>query len=266
MNILEQIIEHKRREVASRKQDVRLSALRAFEYFQRAPLSLRRSLIDHPTFGIIAEFKRSSPSAGQIRKNVAPADVAREYESHGAAGISVLTDERFFSGTLDDLHNVRASVHLPILRKDFVLDEYQLFEAKAAGADAALLIATILDKTQLRDLHEAAQELGLETLVELYDIHEIEKLDLDVMNLVGVNNRDLRTFTIDTGRTEDVARLLPKGVTLVSESGITTIAELKRLCDHGIRAALIGEYLMKAGQPGKALTELLEGVRRETAH
>ena len=264
MNILEQIVDHKREEVASRKRATKLSTLADSEYFGRIPVSLIRSLGSHPLFGIIAEIKRASPSAGSLKSGFNPADLACTYQEHGAAGISVLTDERFFSGSLNDVITVRAAVRLPILQKDFILDEYQLFEAKSAGSDAVLLIATVLEKRQLQDLHAAAKDLGLETLVELYESHEIDKLDLDEMKFIGVNNRDLRTFTVDLNRTVEMAQLLPKGITLVSESGITTTEDLKNLHDHGIHSALVGEHLMKANRPGKALADLLEGLKRET--
>ncbi|MBI1802850.1 MAG: indole-3-glycerol phosphate synthase TrpC [Ignavibacteriae bacterium] len=264
MNILQQIVEHKREEIAARKQHITISDLAGSEYFERETFSLRRALNDQPVFGIIAEIKRASPSGGSLNNNVDPRNLAREYEEHGAAGISVLTDERFFSGSLDDVKKARSAVSLPILRKDFILDEYQLFEAKSAGADAVLLISAILEKSQLRDLHAAAKELGLEALVELYETDEIDKLDFDRMKLIGVNNRDLRTFTIDVNHSIELAKLMPSDITFVSESGIYSSDDLKKLSDHGIRAALIGEYFMKSDGPGKVLAELLEGLKRET--
>ena len=229
------------------------------EYFGRPTVSLRNAL-QAPPFGIIAEMKRASPSAGAIRDRMDPTHVAQQFASHGAAAISVLTDERFFSGTLQDLRGVRKNVHLPLLRKEFIIDEYQVFEAKAYGADAVLLIASILEASRLNDLFFAARELQLECLVELYEGSEIDKLNLDQMNMVGINNRDLRTFTVDINRTFTISHDLPKNITIVSESGITSSDDLKRLRAHGISAALIGEHFMKSEHPGKALRQLLDGI------
>ncbi|MBI1805839.1 MAG: indole-3-glycerol phosphate synthase TrpC [Ignavibacteria bacterium] len=260
MNILQSIVEHKREEVASRKQKIKRSTLLESEFFNRTTVSLQTSLNNHKVFGIIAEIKRSSPSAGSLRPTVEPSKIAEEYEANGAAGISVLTDERFFAGTLDDLQRVRQSVTLPVLRKDFIVDEYQVYEAKAFGADAILLIAGVLERSQLCELHVAAQELGMECLVELYERAEIDILDFDRMKLIGINNRDLRTFKVDLNRTFTIAQTIPKDCTIVSESGIHTSDDLKRLQGAQIGAALIGEHFMKASDPGKSLRDLLSGL------
>jgi indole-3-glycerol phosphate synthase len=173
-----------------------------------------------------------------------------------------LTDERFFSGALADLTSVRLASALPLLRKDFIIDEYQLHEAKAHGADAILLIAGILDRSQISDLYDAARNLGLEALVELYDEKELNLLDLDRMTLVGINNRDLRSFTVDLDRTFAIARHLASvpEMTIVSESGIRNSDDLKRLIDGGVHAALVGETLLKSKSPGQALRDLLAGL------
>ncbi|MBI1747584.1 MAG: indole-3-glycerol phosphate synthase TrpC [Acidobacteria bacterium] len=264
MNILQSILEHTRVEVGSRKSRIKVSSLMEAEFFARETLSLRQTLEKTKPFAIIAEIKRASPSAGNLRTSVDVVDIARQYSKHGAAAISVLTDERFFSGSLDDLCRVRAGVQAPLLRKDFIFDEYQLFEAKACGADAVLLIAGILEGSQLADLHDAARDLSLECLVELYETSEIDILDFDRMKLVGINNRDLKTFHVDFKRSLEMARLIPDGVTLVSESGITSSGDLKRLRSAGIRAALIGEHFMKSERPGSALRTLLESLEHET--
>jgi indole-3-glycerol phosphate synthase len=260
MNILDDIVRHKRDEIASRKRKTPAGELREREHFQRRPLSLRGALTTHPVFGVIAEVKRASPSAGLLRKALDPASVARAFERHGAAGISVLTDERFFSGTLDDLLAARSAVRLPLLRKDFILDEYQIYEAKASGADAVLLIASLLERNQLADLALAAASCGMESLVELYESKEIDILDFDSMNLIGVNNRDLKTFQVDLSRTLKIAPALPPDVTIVSESGITSGDDLRRLTSAGIRAALIGGHFMRSNDPGQALGALLAEV------
>jgi len=262
MNILETIVEHKREELAGRKQRVRVSALADTELYGRPIVSLRQSLRRTPGMAIIAEVKRASPAAGILRHNLNPADLAREYSENGAAAVSVLTDERFFSGALADLASVRLASALPLLRKDFIIDEYQLHEAKAHGADAILLIAGILDGKQLSDLYDAARDLGLEALVELYEEKELNLLDLDRMTLIGVNNRDLRSFTVDLDRTFAITRHLASvpDVTVVSESGIRNSDDLKRLLDGGVRAALVGETLLKSKSPGQALRDLLSGL------
>jgi indole-3-glycerol phosphate synthase len=265
MNILETIVEHKLEEVAARKGKIKISALSEFEFFDRSTTSLRESLHSQKIFGIIAEVKRSSPSGGSLRTDIVPEHIASEYETHGAAGISVLTDERFFSGTLDDLCRVRKQVSLPLLRKDFIVHEYQLHEAKAYGADAVLLIAGILEHSQLKDLHTAAKELGLEALVELYETPEIDILDFDSMKFIGINNRNLRTFKVDLNRTFEISKHIPKDVTLVSESGIHSSEDLKRLKASGIHSALIGEHFMKSENPGKALTKMLDDLQNETS-
>ncbi len=268
MNILETIVEHKREEIAGRKQKVRVSALADLEFYRRTVLSLRQSLRRSVEMAVIAEIKRASPAAGILRHDLNPADLAREYSEGGAAAVSVLTDERFFSGSVADLESVRKVLSLPLLRKDFIIDEYQLHEAKAYGADAVLIIAGILDRSQLSELHDAARELGLESLVELYDERELNLLDLDRMSLVGVNNRDLRTFAVDLDRTFAIARQLASvpDITIVSESGIRDSNDLRRLLAGGVRAALIGTTLLKSPSPGEALRELLAGLKHETTH
>lgn len=260
MNILETIVEHKQEEVASRRQKIKISSLQEMIFFKRTTISLRQNIQNGKPFSIIAEIKRSSPSAGKLRNNVEPKVIAQQYTDAGAVGISVLTDEKFFSGSLDDVQSVRNATTLPILRKEFIVNEYQIVEAKAYGADAILLIAAILDKSQLSEFYAAANELGLECLVELYEQKEIDTLDFDKMKMIGVNNRDLRTFEVNLNHSIEIAKLLPNDVTLVSESGIHDSSDLKKLKQAGITSALIGEHLMKADSPGKALRNLLESL------
>jgi indole-3-glycerol phosphate synthase len=260
MNILTDIVRHKRQEVARRKRSIPLSRLQDGEFFHRKTLSLRDALTARGgAFSIIAELKRSSPAAGMIRKGDLEG-IALDYQRNGAAAISVLTDKHFFSGSLRDLARVRKAVSVPLLRKDFLIDEYQLAEAKAHGADAVLLVATILGKTRLAELHEAARELGLESLVEIYDATEIPWLDHSRMELVGINNRDLKTFIVDLERSAAIRKLLPGSAIVVSESGIKTGQDLLRLKEAGIHSALVGEALMRAEAPGSALSAMLRGV------
>jgi indole-3-glycerol phosphate synthase len=209
---------------------------------------------------IIAEIKKASPSAGVLREPFDPVAIARAYTQAGARCLSVITDEKFFQGSLDVLRQVRAVTALPLLRKDFIIDAVQLEEAVEAGADAVLLIARILDDALLADLYAAAIALGLETLLEVHDAADLERaLALSPRpQLIGVNNRDLADFTVSLRRTLDLLPLLPPGVTLVSESGLSDPADLDRLLAAGVHAFLVGTALMKAEDPGAALRRLVE--------
>jgi indole-3-glycerol phosphate synthase len=208
---------------------------------------------------VIAEVKRASPSAGLIRADFDPAAIARTYERHGAACVSVLTDADFFQGSRADLRAVRAAVGLPVLRKEFVLDRRQLLEARADGADAVLLIAEILPGDRLAELHREAVALGLDVLVELHDADQLLRVLDAGATLVGINNRDLRTFETRLEHTLDLLPRVPAGVTVVSESGIRTRADLDRLRAAGVSAVLVGESLMRAADIGAAL-DALRGV------
>lgn len=210
---------------------------------------------------IIAECKRRSPSKGVLREPFDPAAIARSYAQAGAAAISVLTNEEFFGGSLDDLRAVRAVVDVPILRKDFVIDPYQLYEARAAGADAVLLIAAVHPPDVLLALHEQARDLGLDVLVEVHDERELEGALRCEGAVLGVNNRDLRTFTTDLATCERLKQAVPDDRLFVAESGLRDGADLARLGRSGIQAFLVGEAFMKAGDPGVALAEMLSGAR-----
>ncbi len=257
MNFLDRIVERKVDEIASRKLRRSRADLASGRWQERKPVSLAGALASRDQFHIIAEIKKSSPSAGVIRNSFSPDKLAETYTRNGASAISVLTDEEFFSGSLRHLEEARAVTGLPILRKDFIIDEYQIAEARSAGADAVLLIATILDRHQLTDLHAAAREAGLESLVEMYDAKDLDAIDFDTMRTIGINNRDLRTFTIDINRSRTIAQLLPADVTIVSESGIRTPEHCMALQECGIHSALVGEALMRSGDPGAALKTLL---------
>lgn len=258
--ILDQIVATKRREIAEAQKAV-------------PPEELRRKLDDAPTvrdfFGplaavgpirLIAEVKKASPSKGVIRADFDPVAVARTYERHGAACLSVLTDKPYFQGQLDDLRRVRAAVDLPLLRKDFILDRYQLLEARLAGADAVLLIAECLDDCALRSLHNEALELGMTPLVELYEPENLPRvLDAGAM-LVGVNNRNLRTFEVDLEHTLRMRDRIPGDRVVVAESGITSRADVLRLQQAGVQAMLVGESLMREPDIGLAVDRLLGQV------
>jgi indole-3-glycerol phosphate synthase len=210
-----------------------------------------------PGLSVIAEFKRRSPSAGEIRAGATPGDIARGYDEAGAAALSVLTDEQHFGGSLDDLREARAACVLPVLQKDFIVDRYQLYEAAVAGADAVLLIVAALDQDRIGSLYEEARELDLDVVVEVHKEEELEAaLTLDA-EVIGINNRNLDDFTVDVQTTFELMPDVPAGKTVVSESGIadrTTLDELERV---GVDAVLIGESLMRAEDPGAKLRELI---------
>jgi indole-3-glycerol phosphate synthase len=259
--ILDRIVASKRREIESARSRVpaadlerRLDAAPTIRDF-RAALEIPGSV------QFIAEVKRASPSAGLIRPDFDPVAIARTYAHHGAACISVLTDEPFFQGHLSYLAQVRAAVTPPLLRKDFILDRYQLLEARAAGADAVLLIAEILEGELLPTLFRQASDLGLQCLVELYDAENLPRVIDSGARLVGVNNRDLRTFVTRLEHTLDLATRLPPGYCLVSESGIGSRDDVQRLQSAGVRAVLVGETLMRAPDVGGKLDEL-RGIGR----
>ncbi|MBI2095190.1 MAG: indole-3-glycerol phosphate synthase TrpC [Candidatus Omnitrophica bacterium] len=212
-----------------------------------------RALERSKTFPVIAEVKRKSPSGGVLSRNFDPAKIARAYEKAGAAALSVLTDRKFFGGSLKDLSRVRARTRLPILRKDFIVDEYQVWESRLAGADAVLLIAAALPAGKLGALARRAAALGLDVLFEVHSAGDLRKIGPLRPGLVGINNRDLRTFRADLGVTRELLRHLPKGVLAVSESGIQTPDDLIYLKNLGARAALVGESFMKEKNPGAVL-------------
>lgn len=250
MNILDKIIEHKRVEVAQRKEAVPVAQLERSPLFTRRVLSLKQFLTDPSGTGIIAEFKRRSPSKGVINDQVDVATVTKGYALAGASCLSVLTDPVFFGGSSDDLQRARVN-EIPILRKDFIIDEYQIIEAKAIGADVILLIAACLTPEEVQRLAEFARGLGLEVLLEIHNEDELEHI-CEVTEIVGVNNRDLKTFTVDIQRSIDLSKKIPEGKILVAESGISKIETILHMKDAGFTGFLIGENFMKEKDPGAA--------------
>lgn len=253
MNILETIIEHKKGEVAQRKKDWPTAVLEKERFFNRPTLSLKKSLLDTSKTGIIAEYKRKSPSKGVINNRDSVEAVTKAYFGYGASGISILTDHHFFGGSLDDLVAARDN-SLPLLRKDFTIDEYQLLEAKAFGADVILLIAACLTPEQVKRLSLAAKNLGLEVLLELHDETELDHI-CDSVDLVGVNNRNLKTFEVDLEHSVRLANRIDDGFIKVAESGINDIKNIQYLKKHGFHGFLIGEYFMKQASPMMAFKE-----------
>jgi indole-3-glycerol phosphate synthase len=257
VTVLDGILERKRREVEERRASLPDRELAARARATPRPRSLGAAL--SPRGGpvrVIAEVKRASPSAGTIDASVDAPSLAARYAAAGAAAVSVLTDGPAFGGSLDDLAAARAAVEVPLLRKDFVVDRYQLLEARAWGADAALLIVAALPGDALRRLHEACLELGLSALVEVHDEREAEAALAAGAGIVGVNNRDLRTFRVDLAATERVLPLLPADVAGVSESGIRGAAEVRRLRAAGAANFLVGEALVRAPDPAALLREI----------
>lgn len=261
--ILDTIVRDTRACLGPRRRDMPLSRLEDQPEF--APE--RRSFFDALAadgLGVIAECKHRSPSKGLLTDSYDPASIARAYQRAGAAAVSVLTEPKHFGGSTEHLATVRASVDLPLLRKDFIVDPYQIVEARAFGADAVLLIATVLERSQLAELHEAALEYGLDALVELYDVREFDRVDPDQVSIIGVNSRDLNTFDVDVSEAVQVLESLPEGILRVAESGISSESTLLELQQRGIDAALIGEAFMTAPHPGDALrhfTDALQSAR-----
>jgi indole-3-glycerol phosphate synthase len=254
-SILDRIVTYKRQEIAAARAQVPEADLERALARCALPRDFRAAL-EGAGIRIIAEVKKASPSAGVIRADFDPVAIARIYERHGAACISVLTDEPSFQGHLSYLESIRAAATVPLLRKDFLLDRYQLLEARVAGADAVLLIAEILEGETLPRLVRQAADLGLQTLVELYDGRNLSRVLESGARLIGVNNRDLHTFTTRLEHTLELAAAMPGDVCLVSESGIRNRADIERLQAAGVRAVLIGETLMRAPDIGAQLEEL----------
>lgn len=261
MNKLVEICETKRGEVAVRKQKRSLDSLDVQANGQTPPRGFR-SALEHAQqngFGLIAEIKKASPSKGLIREDFRPAQHARDYSEGGAACLSVLTDAPYFQGHEDYLVEARAACDLPVLRKDFMVDPWQIAEARALGADAILIIVAALDDGVMGEIEAAAIERGMDVLVEVHDEHELERALALQSRLIGVNNRDLRTFTTDLATTERLAALIPKDALLVGESGIATHADCQRLARGGVRSFLVGESLMRQADVVAATRTLLKG-------
>jgi indole-3-glycerol phosphate synthase len=255
--ILEKIVATKRDELEAARAKISADELRA-QLADAPPVrDFFAPLAQSDSIQLIAEVKKASPSAGIIRDDFDAVAIARIYESHGAACISVLTDEHYFQGSLDYLRAVRAVVGIPVLRKDFVIDSYQLLEARAAGADAVLLIAECLDDCNLSKLYNEAIELGLVPLIELYEPANLSRVLKTGTNLIGINNRNLHTFQVDLEHTLRLRREMPADCVVVGESGIKTHADAKRLEEGGVKAMLVGESLMREKNIGSAVDALL---------
>jgi indole-3-glycerol phosphate synthase len=261
--VLERILRETRAKLEDRKRSVSLQRLEAQAgdraSSQTAGGERFRQALERPGIGVIAEFKRRSPSAGSLREGDELAAVVTAYERGGASALSVLTEGPNFDGSLTDIDTARGASGLPILRKDFVVDPYQLYEAVVVGADAVLLIVAALGQEELASLHDRALGLGLDVLVEVHDRDELARAERVGARLIGVNNRDLRDFSVDVERTERLLAEMPAGTTVVSESGISKPGQLEQLERSGVAAVLVGESLMRAPEPEQALAALLQG-------
>lgn len=252
MTILDKIIERKREEIAVSKSHTSLEQLKSSKLFERKNYSLKESIKNKS--GIIAEFKRQSPSKGIINNNVQPLEIASAYESFGASGISILTDKDFFGGSFEDILKVRNHINIPILRKDFMIDEYQFYEAKSIGADVILLIAACLSPDQVQEFTELAHQLDMEVLLEIHTEEELKHFNSEI-DLVGINNRNLKDFKVDLQHSVQLKDQLPKDTLSVAESGIYALEDFKFLKEKGFDGFLMGEYFMRNPNPAKAFEE-----------
>ncbi|WP_395074779.1 indole-3-glycerol phosphate synthase TrpC [Flavobacterium sp.] len=260
MNILDKIIIDKRREVILKKSIIPISQLENSVLFEKKTISLSHNLRNSNS-GIIAEHKRRSPSKPNINNSFTVEEVVKGYEDAGVCGISVLTDGKYFGGSLDDLLLARASVNIPLLRKEFIVDEYQILEAKAHGADLILLIAAVLTRQEIKHLSEFAKALSLEVLLEVHNIEELQKSIMPSLDMIGVNNRNLKTFEVSLDFSKQLANEIPNEFVKVSESGISTIEAIQELKPFGYKGFLIGENFMKTENAGLAATEFIKNPR-----
>ncbi|AXG70102.1 indole-3-glycerol phosphate synthase [Kordia sp. SMS9] len=251
MTILDKIIADKYKEVSLKKSIVPVSQLERSALFDRETSSLAKALQKSET-GIIAEFKRRSPSKSVINQSASVQDVAFGYENAGVCGMSVLTDGKYFGGSLDDVLLARASAQLPILRKEFIVDEYQIIEAKSYGADVILLIAAVLSREEIKTFSETAKSLGLDVLLEVHNLEELQKSIMPSLDMLGVNNRNLKTFEVSTNISKELSTHIPNDFVKVSESGISSVAAIKDLQPFGYQGFLIGENFMKTEHPGES--------------
>jgi indole-3-glycerol phosphate synthase len=265
MHILDQIIEHKRKEVIEHKGLYPTQLLQKSIYFETPCVSMKKYLQREDRWGIIAEFKRKSPSKGMINDHAAVEKVSIGYMQAGASGLSVLTDQHFFGGKNDDLVTARKFNFCPILRKDFIIDEYQVLEAKSIGADVVLLIAAALEPAQTKKLAEFAHSLGLEVLLEVHNQQELEQHLNPHLDLVGVNNRDLKTFKVDTGTSKQLAGQIPEPFVKISESGIHEPETILELREYGFSGFLIGQNFMMHNRPDKKCREFINRLRTLSA-
>ena len=261
MNILDKIVADKRQEVLLKREIIPISQLENSVLFDSTCVSLAKALRNSTT-GIIAEHKRRSPSKRTINQDTNVGQIAKGYQRAGVCGMSVLTDIKYFGGSIEDLLLARASVDMPLLRKEFIIDTYQIFEAKAFGADAILLIAAVLTRSEIKTLSERAKSLGLDVLLEVHNEEELHKAIMPSLDMLGVNNRDLKTFTVDQNTSKKLSALIPDDFVKISESGISSVAAIKALRPFGYQGFLIGENFMKTTSPAKSAKTFIENMTK----
>ena len=261
MNILDKITADKRKEVDLKKSLISAKQLEESFLFERQTISLTERLKNSAS-GIIAEHKRRSPSKATINQDLNVQDVAKGYENAGVCGMSVLTDGKYFGGSLDDLILARASSNLPLLRKEFIIDQYQIIEAKAYGADVILLIAAILSKDEIKQFSTLAKQLNLDVLLEVHNEEELHKSIMPSIDMLGVNNRNLKTFEVSLETSKLLSEIIPNDFVKVSESGISTVEAIKDLKQFGYKGFLIGENFMKTDNPGESAKAFIEKLNR----
>jgi indole-3-glycerol phosphate synthase len=260
MNILDKIVVDKRKEVALKKELIPASQLEDSVLFDKPTISLAQTLRNSTT-GIIAEHKRRSPSKSVINQSLNVQDVAKDYENAGVCGMSVLTDGKYFGGSLDDLLLARSVCNLPLLRKEFVIDEYQIIEAKAYGADVILLIAAILSRAKIKHFSELAKSLQLDVLLEVHNEAELQKSIMPSLDMLGVNNRNLKTFEVSLETSKKLSEQIPDEFTKVSESGISSVKAIQELKSYGYQGFLIGENFMKTHEPGQRAKDFIAKLK-----
>lgn len=260
MTILDHIIIDKRKEVALKKEIVPLQQLEQSNLFEKNTYSLADK-INNSNSGIIAEFKRRSPSKSVINQNASVYEVASGYTQANVCGMSILTDRKYFGGSLEDLLLARATTQIPLLRKEFIIDAYQIIEAKSFGADAILLIAAVLTTAEIKRFSELAKSLGLDVLLEVHNEMELNKSLMPSIDLLGVNNRNLKTFEVSTQISKDLSELIPEDFIKVSESGISSIEAIKDLKTYGYQGFLIGENFMKTKNPGNSAVDFINSLK-----
>ena len=259
INILDKIVIDKRKEITLRKSLIPVKQLETSVLFNRQTNALA-SALKNSTSGIIAEHKRRSPSKSIINQNLNIEDVALGYQSAGVCGMSVLTDGKYFGGSLDDLLIARASCNLPLLRKEFIIDSYQIIEAKAYGADVILLIAAILTREEIKEFSELAKSLDLDVLLEVHNLEELQKSVMPSIDMLGVNNRNLKTFEVSLETSKTLSQHIPDDFVKVSESGISSVEAIKTLRPYGYKGFLIGENFMKTNNPGASATAFINSL------
>ena len=263
MNFLNEILDTKKTEISKLKNKYTLSSFKEMGLFENKTISLRESLENSTAISIIAEIKKASPSKGIIREDFNHNSIAKTYFDSGTDAVSVLTDVNYFKGSINYLKDIAAIKNAPLLRKDFIVDEFQIFESKAFGADAVLLICEILSKNQIAELTQAAHEIKLEVLLELHSESQLDKIDYDINKIIGINNRNLNDFSVDLNTSIHISKQLPDSVTVVAESGIENEVNIQILKEHNVSAILVGEYLMRSKNIETAFTQLKEWCRVE---